>query len=70
MQPIVLSLGLLSFISSTPKILLTNDDGWAEVNIRALYQSLTAAGNSVVISAPAVDKSGTGNIAFIFSQKT
>jgi len=41
-------------------IVLSNDDGWAEVNIRVFYNALTKAGNSVVLSAPAVDRSGTG----------
>lgn len=41
-------------------IISSNDDGWAEINIRTLYDSLTTAGHSVVISAPAQDQSGTG----------
>ncbi|KAL4861174.1 hypothetical protein BDV12DRAFT_204272 [Aspergillus spectabilis] len=46
-------------------IVSSNDDGWAEVNIRALFQSLVAAGHSVVVAAPAENKSGAGS-----SQKT
>ena len=38
-----------------------NDDGWAEINIRALYEKLTNAGLSAIISAPAENKSGTGS---------
>jgi hypothetical protein len=41
-------------------IVLSNDDGWAEKNIRVFYDSLTASGQNVVISAPADNKSGTG----------
>ncbi|KAL8925942.1 MAG: hypothetical protein Q9208_003255 [Pyrenodesmia sp. 3 TL-2023] len=41
-------------------IILSNDDGWAELNIRMLFDSLVNAGNSVVLSAPADNKSGTG----------
>lgn len=41
-------------------IILSNDDGWAEANIRAFFQALTAAGHSTVVSAPALDQSGTG----------
>jgi hypothetical protein len=41
-------------------IVLSNDDGWAEANIRQFYTALTHAGHSVVLSAPAQDKSGTG----------
>lgn len=42
-------------------IISSNDDGWAEVNIRALYDTLTAGGHSVVVAAPAENQSGTGN---------
>ena len=51
---------LTSVSIQAANIVLTNDDGWAEVNIRTLYNTLTAAGNSVIISAPADNKSGTG----------
>ena len=42
-------------------IVVSNDDGWAELNIRQFYDSLIGAGNSVIISAPAENKSGTGS---------
>lgn len=42
-------------------ILLSNDDGWAVAQIRAQNDALTAAGFSVVLSAPAENKSGTGS---------
>ena len=57
-----LPISLLFFAANAANIILTNDDGWAEINIRTLYQSLTAAGNSVVISAPALDKSGSSKL--------
>lgn len=41
-------------------IVLSNDDGWAEMNVRTFYDSLVAAGENVVLSAPAEDKSGRG----------
>jgi 5'/3'-nucleotidase SurE len=41
-------------------IISSNDDGWAEVNIRALFDTLTAGGHSVVVAAPAENQSGTG----------
>lgn len=44
-------------------IISSNDDGWAEINIRALFKSLTSAGHSVVLSGPAHDGSGTGTSA-------
>ncbi|KAJ5152566.1 uncharacterized protein N7482_009044 [Penicillium canariense] len=42
-------------------IISSNDDGWAEVNIRAVFQTLTAGGHSVVVAAPAENQSGTGS---------
>lgn len=42
-------------------VISSNDDGWAEVNIRALFDTLTAGGHSVVVAAPAENQSGTGN---------
>ncbi|KAG8684107.1 hypothetical protein FRC08_013875, partial [Ceratobasidium sp. 394] len=43
------------------KVLVNNDDGWAGANIRALYETLSAAGYDAVLSAPERDKSGTGS---------
>lgn len=54
-------LSLLPLAARAVNIVSSNDDGWAESNIRALYDSLTAAGNSVVLSAPADNQSGKGN---------
>lgn len=51
---------LLPLATQAINIVLGNDDGWAEKNIRVLYDALTASGQNVVISAPAVDRSGTG----------
>jgi 5'/3'-nucleotidase SurE len=51
---------LLPLASQAINIVSSNDDGWAEVNIRSLYSALTAADHSVIISAPAEDESGTG----------
>ncbi|CEJ61671.1 hypothetical protein PMG11_10195 [Penicillium brasilianum] len=42
-------------------IISSNDDGWAEANIRALYDTLTAGDHSVVVAAPAENQSGTGS---------
>ncbi|KAE8354331.1 acid phosphatase precursor [Aspergillus coremiiformis] len=56
-----LSLALLPLAAQAVNILSGNDDGWAEKNIRTLYDSLTEAGHSVVISAPAENQSGTGS---------
>lgn len=43
-------------------IVSSNDDGWAEVNIRAFYEVPTAGGHSVVVAAPAENQSGTGQL--------
>lgn len=42
------------------RIIQSNDDGWAESYARSLHAALTGAGNDVVLSAPAENKSGTG----------
>ncbi|KAJ5110407.1 hypothetical protein N7532_000942 [Penicillium argentinense] len=47
--------------ASAINIISSNDDGWAEVNIRSFFDSLTNAGHSVVVSAPAENQSGTGS---------
>ncbi|KAL5049189.1 hypothetical protein BDW71DRAFT_217798 [Aspergillus fruticulosus] len=54
-----LALGLLP-LASAINIVSSNDDGWAEINIRQLFNALTSAGHSVVLSAPAENKSGSG----------
>jgi 5'/3'-nucleotidase SurE len=41
-------------------IVTSNDDGWAEANIRELYDVLSGSGHNVVVSAPAENQSGTG----------
>ena len=53
-------LSLLPLSTQCTNVVLSNDDGWAEINIRSFYNSLTAAGDSVVLSAPAENESGTG----------
>ncbi|KAL4998346.1 survival protein sure-like phosphatase/nucleotidase [Aspergillus recurvatus] len=53
-----LALALLP-LASAVNIVSSNDDGWAEINIRQLFNALTSAGHSVVLSAPAENKSGS-----------
>ncbi|RDW86964.1 5'/3'-nucleotidase SurE [Aspergillus mulundensis] len=48
-------------LTSAINIISSNDDGWAEINIRQLFNALTTAGHSVVLSAPAENKSGSGS---------
>lgn len=42
------------------RIVQSNDDGWAEANIRTFFNVLNAAGHQVVLSGPAENKSGSG----------
>ena len=56
----VLTLVALMPLVQAGKIVSSNDDGWAEINIREFYRALTDSGNSVVISSPAENKSGSG----------
>lgn len=58
---IPLSLLLAPLAAQAVNIVLSNDDGWAEKNIRVFYDTLTSAGESVIISAPADNRSGTGS---------
>lgn len=53
-------LALFPLAVSAVNIVSSNDDGWAEANVRALYDSLTADGHSVLLSAPADNQSGKG----------
>jgi 5'/3'-nucleotidase SurE len=53
-------LALLPLAAQAVNIISSNDDGWAEVNLRAIFESLGGAGHSVVVSAPAENQSGTG----------
>lgn len=52
---------LLPLFARAANVVLSNDDGWAEKNIRVFYDALTAAGENVLISAPADNRSGTGS---------
>ncbi|EFZ03077.1 SurE-like phosphatase/nucleotidase domain protein [Metarhizium robertsii] len=44
------------------RIIQTNDDGWAEGNLRVLNDALNAMGHQVVLSAPAENQSGRGSL--------
>ncbi|KAF7307745.1 SurE domain-containing protein [Mycena kentingensis (nom. inval.)] len=63
MPPLARSLifASLASIVASQKILLTNDDGWAVAIIRAQENALNDAGYDVVLSCPAINKSGTGS---------
>lgn len=53
-------ISLLPLATRATEIVISNDDGWAEINIRTFYDALTASGEECVISAPADNESGTG----------
>ncbi|ORX95145.1 survival protein sure-like phosphatase/nucleotidase [Clohesyomyces aquaticus] len=48
-------------LTQAARVIQSNDDGWAEINIRTFFNSLTNAGHSIVLSAPAENQSGTGS---------
>ena len=55
------TLALAALPGASPlRILLGNDDGWAEANIREFYRLLKRSGHDVVLVAPVVDNSGQG----------
>ena len=45
------------------RIIQSNDDGWAEINLRTMFNVLTAAGHEAVLSGPAENQSGKGTQA-------
>lgn len=60
MRSILLLGAALSFAQGL-RIIQSNDDGWAENQVRTLFNALTASGHQVVLSAPAENQSGTGS---------
>ena len=62
----ILNLATLLPFAHAANIVISNDDGWAEINIRQFYEALTSTGNSAVISAPAENKSGSGKSTLFF----
>ena len=62
MRVTALSVAMLPLAAQAVNVLQSNDDGWAEINIREFYNSLTDAGFSSIISAPAEDMSGFSSL--------
>lgn len=54
--PLALGVQVLSL-----NLMLTNDDGWATAQERAVFNTLDDAGYNLVLSAPAENQSGTGS---------
>ena len=61
MRVSALAVSMLPLAGKAINVVQSNDDGWAEINIREFYNSLTDAGFSSIISAPAENESGTGS---------
>lgn len=59
---------ILPILAHGSNIIMSNDDGWAEINLRTFYDALKEAGESPVVSAPAENKSGTGILLFSISE--
>jgi len=55
------ALAVLATSVAAQKYLVSNDDGWATAQARAQYDSLVASGFKVILSAPAVAHTDTGN---------
>lgn len=51
---------LLASMAASIRIVQSNGEGWATLNIRQLNDALRADGHDVVLSAPADNQSGTG----------
>ncbi|KAJ3034822.1 hypothetical protein HDV00_004617 [Rhizophlyctis rosea] len=56
-----LLLAAAPMLASAFKIVMSNDDGWAEINIGTFFKTLEAKGHKLVLSAPAEDQSDTGS---------
>ncbi|KAF2193415.1 acid phosphatase precursor [Zopfia rhizophila CBS 207.26] len=48
-------------LTQATRVIQSNDDGWAEINLRTFFNVLTKAGHNVVLSGPAENQSGTGS---------
>lgn len=59
---VVLSCVLLAANNFALKILISNDDSWGTANIHAIYNAAKKAGHQAIISAPAMQMSGTDGI--------
>jgi hypothetical protein len=48
-------------LASAFNVVVSNDDGWAEQNVRTFVKTLTTAGFAAVLSSPAENQSGTSS---------
>ncbi|KAJ7079769.1 sure-like protein [Mycena belliarum] len=60
----LLTFALAVSSQTATRIVVSNDDGWAVAQIRAQHDALNAAaGYDVVLSCPAINKSGSGSLS-------
>jgi hypothetical protein len=53
----LLLVGVLPLVHGV-RIIQSNDDGWAESNVRTLFNTLADAGHDMILSGPAEQNSG------------
>ncbi|KAI1854650.1 hypothetical protein JX265_007482 [Neoarthrinium moseri] len=61
MRPQIALLTLSLLIAHGYRILQTNEDGWAALYLRSLFNALKASGHDLVLVAPAENKTGSGS---------
>jgi hypothetical protein len=61
MRSTTLLLALSPLLANAFNVVVSNDDGWAEQNVRTFVKTLTTAGFAAVLSSPAENQSGTSS---------
>jgi hypothetical protein len=61
MRCTTLFFAVLPLLANAFNIVVSNDDGWAEQNVRTFVKTLTTAGFAAVLSSPAENQSGTSS---------
>lgn len=61
MRCTALLLAVSPLLANAFNVVVSNDDGWAEQNVRSFIKSLTTAGFSAILSSPAENQSGTSS---------
>jgi hypothetical protein len=61
MRSTTLLLALSPLLANAFNVVVSNDDGWAEQNVRTFIKTLTTAGFAAVLSSPAENQSGTSS---------
>jgi hypothetical protein len=61
MRCATLLLAVSPLLANAFNVVVSNDDGWAEQNVRTFVKTLTTAGFAAVLSSPAENQSGTSS---------